>query len=170
MEILPGEGVSAAKVGEHRAVVEARVGPPVHPGNLSKAVYETSPLLVITYTEDDTVEVVEVAYAGDGGEEVFFDGVQLTYRFMDDVVADLAARGHAHEPIDIGHRFAPGFAIFSMGSRHAQDLDPDAADDDEREVVEGVSVAPYEYFDEPTEEEIEAYIREQEVARRARLN
>lgn len=33
-----------------------------------------------------------------------------------------------------------------MGSRHAQDLDPLASDDDERAVVEGVSVAPYEYL------------------------
>jgi hypothetical protein len=116
-------------------------------------------MLILTYADDDTVEVVEVGYTGDGGEEVFFDGVQLTYRFMADVVADLAARGHAHEPIDVGYRFEPGFALYSMGSRTARDLDPSAAEDDEREIVEGVSVAPYDYFREPTEDELEEYFR-----------
>jgi hypothetical protein len=86
MEILPGEGVALAKVGESRDVVESRVGPPVHPGRHRRAVYETSPMLVLTYTDDDTVEVVEIGYAGDGGDEVCFDGVQLTFRFVDDVV------------------------------------------------------------------------------------
>ncbi|MER7278416.1 hypothetical protein ABT369_28645 [Dactylosporangium sp. NPDC000244] len=159
MEILPGEGVALVKVGEHRDVVESRIGPPVHPGRSSRAVYETSPMLVLTYTGDETVELVELADGdGDGGEEVFFDGVQLTSRFMDDVVADLEAKGYEYEETDIGYRFEPGFAVFSMGSRWARDLDPDAAEDDPRRVVEGVSVAPYEYFAEPAEEEIEAYI------------
>lgn len=102
---------------------------------------------------------MEIAYSGDGGEEVFFDGVQLTYRFLDDVVADLAARGYDYEPIDIGYRVGPGFAVWSMGSRWARDLDPDAAEDDPRRVCEGVSVAPYDYFRPLTTEEVEAYIR-----------
>jgi hypothetical protein len=46
-----------------------------------------------------------------------------------------------------------------MCSRSAQDLDTDADEDDPREICEGVSVAPYEYFGEPTEEEIEEYMR-----------
>ncbi|WP_433222737.1 hypothetical protein ACQP00_24290 [Dactylosporangium sp. CS-047395] len=163
MDIIPGEGVASAKVGERRDVVESRLGPPVHAGLHSRAVYETSPLLVLTYTDEDTVEVVEVAYSGGGGEEAFFDGVQLTFRFMDDVVADLEAKGHQHEPIDIGHRFEPGFAIFSMGSRSARDLDPDASEDDPRDVCEGVAVAPYDYFEGPSDEEIEAYIRSREA-------
>jgi len=166
MEILAGEGVATAKVGENRDVVEGRLGPPVHPGRDSKAVYATTPMLVVSYTDDDTVEVVEIAYSGDGDEEVFFDGVQPTFRFMDDVVADLAARGHRYEPIDIGYRFEPGFAIFSMGSRWARDLDPDAPEDDPRRICEGVSVAPYDYFRAPTEEEIEAYIRSREAERK----
>ncbi|MFI7650982.1 hypothetical protein ACIBTZ_33705 [Micromonospora sp. NPDC049460] len=165
MEILPGEGVALAKVGESRDMVESRLGPPVHPGRHSRAVYETSPMLVLTYTDEDTVEIVEIAYAGDGGEEVFYDGVQLTFRFLDDVVADLEARGHQYEPIDIGYRFEPGFAIFSMGSRGARDLDPDASEDHPRRICEGVSVAPYHYFDGPTDEEIEAYIRSREGSR-----
>ncbi|MDI6102632.1 hypothetical protein QLQ12_28820 [Actinoplanes sp. NEAU-A12] len=143
MEILPGEGVALARVGESRDVVESRVGPPVHPGRQDRAVYATSPMLVISYFEDE-VELVEMGYSGDGGEEVFFDGVQLTYRIMSDVVADLEARGHRAVPSDIGFSFRPGFSIFSMGSQSARDLDPQAADD--ASVVEGVSVAPAEYF------------------------
>jgi hypothetical protein len=158
MEILPPFGVELAKVGESRDEVERRIGAPVHPGRSSKAVYDTSPALVLTYTEDDTVEVVEIGYAGDGGEEVFYDGVQLTFRFLDDVVADLAAKGHAYEETDIGYRFKPGFVVWSMGSRWAKDLDPEASEDDEREICEGVSVAPYDYFREPTDEEVEAYM------------
>jgi hypothetical protein len=151
MEILPGEGVAMAKVGESREAIERRLGPPAHPGRHSKVVYETSPMLVLSYTEDDTVELVEIAYSGNGGEEVFFDGVQLTFRFLDDVVADLAAKGYQYEPIDIGYRFGPGFAIYSMESLCASDLDPDASEDDPRSVSEGISVAPYDYFDEPAE-------------------
>ncbi|MFC4069987.1 hypothetical protein [Actinoplanes subglobosus] len=156
MEILAGEGVALVKVGESRDVVESRVGPPVHPGRRSRAVYDTDPGLVITYQADETVELVEIGY---GGEEVFFEGVQLTYRFIDDVVAELAARGHRAVPFDIGFSFEPGFAIFSMSSLSASELDPGAPVDDPRRVVEGVSVAPFEYFREPTEEEIEAYVR-----------
>jgi hypothetical protein len=145
MEIIPGEGVEQAKVGESREDVERRIGRPVHPGRSSKAVYDTSAALVVSY-QGRHVEIVEIAYSGDGGEEVHFDGVQLTYRFIDDVVAFLAAKGYHHEPIDIGYRFEPGFAIWSMSSLCASDLDPDAAEDDPREICEGVSVAPYSYF------------------------
>lgn len=160
MEILPGEGVALAKVGESREEIERRVGAPVHPGRSSRAVYDTLPALVLTYKEDDTAEVVEIAYCGDGVNEVFFDGVRLTFRFLDEVAAELAAKGYAYEPIDIGYRFEPGFAIWSMGSRWAKDLDPRAAEDDERLVCEGVSVAPYEYFRPLTEAEIEEFIRD----------
>lgn len=160
MEILPGEGVAQVRIGESREVVECKLGSPVYPGRLDRAIYQTNPMLVLTFTDIDTVEIVEVAYSGHGGEEVWFDGVQLTYRFMDDVVADLAARGHRGEPADVGYKFPAGFALFSMGSRTARDLDPAAADDDPRRIVEGVSVAPYDYFDGPDAEHVEEYIRE----------
>jgi hypothetical protein len=165
MEIIPGEGVALAKVGESRQLVESRLGPPPDPGHPDKAVYNTSPRLVLTYTADDTVELVELALSGDGDEEVFFDGIQLTYRFIDDVVADLAAKGHQAEPIDIGYRFKPGFAIFSMGSRSATELDPQASEEDPRRICEGVSVASYAYLAGPTEDEIVEYIRRKEAAR-----
>ncbi|WP_344614847.1 hypothetical protein [Dactylosporangium salmoneum] len=153
MEILPGEGVALAKVGEHRDVVEGRVGPPVHPGRHSRAVYPTEPMLVLTYAEDETVEIVELGYGVE--RQAYFDGVQLTYRFMDEVVADLERKGYRADPTGIGFRFEPGFAIFSMASLWARDLDPQATEDDPREIVEGVSVAPYAYFDDASEEEDE---------------
>ncbi|MEU4564109.1 hypothetical protein AB0F72_37500 [Actinoplanes sp. NPDC023936] len=148
MEILPGRGTPLVRIGESREVVECKLGTPVHPGRLDRAIYETTPMLVLSYSDVDTVELVEVAYTGDGGEEAWFDGVQLTFRFLDDVVAELAERGHRYELTDAGYRFEPGFALFSMGSRSARDLDPDAGDDDPRIICEGVSVAPYEYFAE----------------------
>ncbi|MBB2940800.1 hypothetical protein FB565_000504 [Actinoplanes lutulentus] len=160
MEILPGLGTPLVQIGESREVVECKLGTPVHPGRLDRAVYQTSPMLVLSYTDIDTVEIVEIAYSGDGGEEAWFDGVQLTYRFLDDVVADLAARGHRGEQIDIGYRFEPGFALFSVGSRSPRDLDPAADEDDPRRICEGVLVAPFDYFDAPDEEEVEQYIRD----------
>jgi hypothetical protein len=155
MEILPGEGVALAKVGESREAVESRLGRPVGGRRSSRALYATIPQLDLTYA-DDTVELVAIWYSGGGREEVFFDGVQLTYRFLDDVVADLAAKGYRYEATDIGYRFEPGFAIWSMHSRWAGELDPDAAEDDPRVVCEGVSVAPYDYFRPITPEEMEA--------------
>jgi hypothetical protein len=144
MEIIPGVGVAPASIGESRSVVEARIGAPHHGG--PKSVYDTSPGLILHYTPDDEVELVEIAYSGDGGEEVYFDGVQLTFRFLEDVVADLNARGYASTRFDIGYLFEPGFTVWSMHSRWALDLDPNADEDDERAVSEGVSVAPYAYF------------------------
>ncbi|WP_214416986.1 hypothetical protein [Sphaerisporangium fuscum] len=146
MEIIPGHGVAMVKVGEARADVEGRIGVPVHGPGGAKAVHSTTPMLVISYTPDDTVELVELAYDGQGGEEVFFDGVQLTFRFLDDVVADLLAKGYTSVPSDIGFDFHAGFSVWSMHSLCAQDLDPDATEDDERAVSEGVSVAPFSYF------------------------
>ncbi|GAA2701552.1 MULTISPECIES: hypothetical protein [Actinoplanes] len=141
MEILPGEGVGLVKVGETRDVVESRLGPPVHPGISARSVYATEPMLVVDY-DGDTVEVVELGYSGEGGEEATLDGVQLTYRFMDDVLAELTALGHRAERYDIGYMFRAGFYLYSMASLSAQSLDPEASPDDPRAVVEGVGIAP----------------------------
>ncbi|MEU6495420.1 MULTISPECIES: hypothetical protein [unclassified Streptomyces] len=147
MEIIPGLGVDVVKIGDPRSQVEERTGPPYHgPGGL-RAVYTTAPMLVITYAEDETVELVEIHYSGEGGDtEAHYDGVQLTHRFLDDVVADLHARGYTSTPSDIGHDFHAGFSVWSMHSLWAPDLDPEADEHDERTVSEGVSVAPYAYF------------------------
>ncbi|AEV83199.1 hypothetical protein ACWT_2179 [Actinoplanes sp. SE50] len=151
MEILPGEGVALVKVGETRDVVEARLGPPMHAGISARAVYDTEPTLVVDY-DGDTVELVELGFSADGGEQATLEGVQLTYRFMDDVLDELISLGHRPEPFDIGYTFPSGFTIFSMGYRSATDLDPSASPDDPRPVVEGVGIAPAEYWLGPAEE------------------
>ncbi|PWU47885.1 hypothetical protein DLJ47_29490 [Micromonospora sp. S4605] len=168
MEIIPGVGVEAVKIGDPRWVVEQRLGPPVHAGIHTRAVYNSvDPTLVVTYDQDGAVELVEVGYGEH--DQVFFDGVQLTYRFMDEVMADLAAKGHLGTPSDIGFDLQAGFAIFSMASLSAHELDPDAPDDDPRRIVEGVGIAPYSYFtdDQPplngTAEELEAWLRKRGV-------
>ncbi|MEV7386512.1 hypothetical protein [Streptomyces sp. NPDC091215] len=147
MEIIPGTGVDLVRIGDHRSQVEERIGLPHHGPGGERAVYGTSPMLVITYAGDGTVELVEIKYSGEGGDaEARFDGVQLTHRFLDDVVSDLHARAYTSTPSDIGHDFHAGFSVWSMHSLWARDLDPAAGEDDARAVAEGVSVAPYAYF------------------------
>lgn len=149
MHIIPSLGVDQVKVGDHRDAVEARIGPALHgrrPGG-ERAVYDTSPSLVVTYQEDDTVEIVELDHAGPRGfAPVHYAGVQLTCRFLDEVVADLHALGYTSTPSGTGHEFHAGFAVWSKGSLSAADIDPAADEDDERAVAAGVSVAPYSYF------------------------
>ncbi|MGY4981593.1 hypothetical protein ACWCYL_31350 [Streptomyces sp. 900105755] len=147
LEIIPGIGVELVKIGDQRSQAEERIGPPHHGPGGQRAVYATTPMLVITYAADETVELVEIHYSGEGGDtEVHYDGVQLTHRFLDDVVADLHALGHTSTPSDIGHDFHVGFSVWSMHSLWARDVDPEAGEDDERAVSEAVSVAPYAYF------------------------
>ncbi|MER7107901.1 hypothetical protein [Streptomyces sp. NPDC000229] len=153
MLIIPGHGVDLVKIGDRRSDVEERVGPPHHGPGGERAVYDTSPMLVVTYAEDDTVELVEISYSGEGGDaEAHYAGVQLTHRFLDDVVADLQALGYTSTPSDIGHDFHAGFAVWSMRSLWAGDLDPAAGEDDRRAVAEGVSVAPYAHLSGAEEE------------------
>ncbi|MER6219730.1 hypothetical protein ABT189_03900 [Streptomyces sp900105755] len=147
MEIIPGIGVELVKIGDQRSQAEERIGRPHHGPGGQRAVYATTPMLVITYAADETVELVEIHYSGEGGDtEVHYDGVQLTHRFLDDVVVDLHALGHTSTPSDIGHDFHVGFSVWSMHSLWARDVDPEAGEDDERAVSEAVSVAPYAYF------------------------
>jgi hypothetical protein len=148
MEIIPGLGVNTVSIGDRRSQVEERIGPPYRPGG-QRGVYAGTPTLVITYDPDERVELVEIHYSGeDGPAEVRYDGVQLTHRFLDDVVEDLHALGYTSTPSDLGHDFHAGFSVWSMHSLWAGDLDPEAGGDDERVVSEAVSVAPYAYFAE----------------------
>ncbi|SFY42846.1 hypothetical protein OH786_31850 [Streptomyces atratus] len=148
MEIIPGRGVELVMIGDHRTGVEERVGPPsLGPAADRPAVYATTPTLVITYAPDDTVELVEIGYSGQGGEaEASYDGIQLTHRLIDDVVAELHAKGYTSKPFDIGYDFHAGFSVWSMRVLEAREVDRTAEEDDPRCVVEGVSVAPYGYF------------------------
>ncbi|MBT2384567.1 hypothetical protein [Streptomyces sp. ISL-11] len=71
-------------------------------------------------------------------------------RLRHDVLSDLHARGLTSTPTGTGNAFRAGFAVWPMGGLSAQDLDPTADDDGERAVAEGVSVAPYAYFNYTT--------------------
>ncbi|MEU9621034.1 MULTISPECIES: hypothetical protein [unclassified Streptomyces] len=147
MEIIPGRGVELVVIGDRRAQVEERLGPPRGDPDRDPAVYATTPPLVISYAPDGTVELVEIGYSAQGGEaEASYDGVQLTHRLIDVVVAELHARGYTSTPCDVGHDFHAGFSVWSMRVLWAGEVDPTAGEDDPRCVVEGVSVAPYSYF------------------------
>lgn len=146
VEFFPSVGVDLVKLGDSRKAVRRRLGQPVHRHNRGRAVYtRPEPGLVISYDDHDVVELIEIPY-GHHGDQVVFEGVQLTYRLMDHVVADLVALGYEATPTDIGFAFEPGFAIFSMGSLSPRDIDPRLDQDDVRDIVEGVSIGPYAYF------------------------
>lgn len=144
MRVTPSVGIEDVRIGDRRQAVETRLGKSSASLD-SRAYYEASGVLV-HYDNDGLVELIEVAYRDDGREQPSLDGVTLTYRYMDDVVQELAVQGHIGQATDIGYVFPAGFAIFSMSSLSASDLDPKAGDDDPRLIVEGVSIAPYFYF------------------------
>ncbi|MEV0489870.1 hypothetical protein [Streptomyces atratus] len=80
------------------------MGQPHHGPGGDRAVYDTSPKLMITYAADGTVELVEICHNGGSGDaEACYDGVRLTHRFLDDVVAELHAKGYTSTPSGIGH-------------------------------------------------------------------
>lgn len=144
MEILPGVGFAGVCIGDPRDAVDSRLGTPAWCRD-SRRYYEPSDVLV-DFDDDDRVELIEVPYRDDGRAQPSLGGVVLTYRCMDDVVQELASHGHVGEPSDIGYDFPAGFAIWSMSSLSAHEVDPALSEDDDRLVVEGVSIAPYAYF------------------------
>lgn len=102
------------------------------------------------YGTGGRVELIEVSYQGGAGPEATLDGVQLTHRPMSDVLRDLDAAGRHGRQSDIGFDFPDGFAIWSMSSVHISQVDPTASPDDERLIVEGVSVGAPGYFGFPS--------------------
>ncbi|MBI9113426.1 hypothetical protein [Sanguibacter suaedae] len=151
MEILPGIGVGvggeAVRIGDARDAVERVTGPSDAGALARKVAYGPPTNLVVHYAPDRTVEAVAVGYGE--GDEATYDGVHLTGRFLDDVLADLAARGLTSTPSDIGRDFHAGFSVFSMSSAYGADLGLTDGGDDERLVSEGVHVAPYATFAQP---------------------
>ncbi|MDF2509705.1 MAG: hypothetical protein K0Q52_3564 [Microbacterium sp.] len=146
MEIQPGVGVDTARLGESRAAIEARLGPPTSQRDARVFYHQTDPALHIDYDPAGNVESVEIPYSGTPGREVTLAGIPLTYRPIEDVVRELAAAGYSGRRSDIGYDFAEGFSVFSMSSLQLSDIDPSAADDDERLVAEGVFVASPAYL------------------------
>jgi len=144
VEIRPGEGVLDVELGMLRVAVEELLGPPDAVVGDSAFYEQPGPRLVLRFSPDGALELIEVPYSG-AGDEVTLRGVQLTFRPLDDVLADLRVAGVVGRTSDIGVDFPEGFAIWSMGSLGPSDIDPKAADD-ERLIVEGVSVGRPEYF------------------------
>ena len=104
------------------------------------------PAFVAHFDRDGVVELVEAYYSQGDQEQVTFGGVQLTFRLMDDVVADLEAAGMHARRMDIGFDFDEGFSVWSMSSLSTADLTGGSYDpDDERLVVEGVAVGTPSY-------------------------
>lgn len=146
MQIIPGRGIALVRIGEHRAEVERRMGAPNVERESRCYYHDLGPPLVIDYDAAGTVEMVEIAYSSHPEHAVTLDGIQLSYRAMDDVMRDLRSVGLQGRPSDIGYDFPTGFSIWSMHSLSLADLDPKATSDDDRQVVEGVSVAEPVYF------------------------
>lgn len=142
MEIIPGLGIGDVRIGDTREQVERLTGPSVHGPGGRHVVYGPPTHLVVDYAREGEVVAVSAGY-GDG-DETTYDGVQLTGRFLDDVLADLDARGLTSTPSDIGRDFHVGFSVFSMGSATGAYLGLTDDEDDERLVSEGVHVAPYD--------------------------
>ena len=146
VEIQPGVGIGVIRLGERQVDVEARLGQPSSRDGGRAHYVEPMPAFVVDFGDSGIVELVEVPYAGVPDDEVTLNGVQLTYRPVDEVRSELIALGYSNRESDIGFDFADGFAIWSMGSLRLADLDPSVAADDDRQVVEGVSVASPAYF------------------------
>ena len=149
--MLPGIGTALAQVGQTLQQIEAVAGPPSVTQGQSAYWNEHTPAFVVHTDAEGFAELVEINHGDVGEPQATLHGIQLTFRLMDDVVADLErADFHGVPDNDIGWEYDEGFCIWSMASHRASDLAPDstADPDDERLVVEGVSVAPISYWRE----------------------
>ena len=147
-EVLPGIGTALAQVGQSLQQIEAVAGPPSVTQGRSAFWNEHTPAFVVHTDAEGFAELVEIDHGEDGEPQATLRGIQLTFRLIDDVAADLERAGFHGVPADIGWEYEEGFSIWSMASHRASDLDPNgtADPDDERLVVEGVSVAPVSYW------------------------
>lgn len=146
VEIQPGIGIELVRLGERQTDVEGRLGQPGSRHGRRAFYGDLMPALVIDYGDAGVVELVEVPYAGVPENEVTLNGTQLTYRPLAEVRSDLLALGYAGRESDIGLDFADGFAIWTMGSLCLPALDPSVGPDDQRLIVEGVTVASPAYL------------------------
>ena len=147
MQITPAIGIDGVSIGDTRAAVEAAIGAPER-GEVARAFYfDREPGFSVHYDDHGTVELIEVSH-GEGRHEAYLGDIQLTFRLMDEVAADLARAGYSGHPVDIGVEYDEGFTVFSMASLSPSELAPGSAYDpeDERLVVEGVSIAPISYW------------------------
>ena len=152
MEIVPGVGLPVARIGQTLSDIEAVVGlaDDVQLDPDRAFWHRHYPGFCAHFDGEGVVELIEVYYSQGGREQVTLGGVQLTFRLMDDVVADLAAAGLQGRPMDIGFDYDEGFCVWSMSSLNPSDLTGGLYDPaDERRVVEGVAVGAPDYFRDP---------------------
>lgn len=149
MKITPAVGVPGVSIGDTKTAVQASLGAPSSGDERRDYYFDSDPGFAVHYDADQLVEFIE-AYHSQGRGEVYLDDIQLIFRLMDDVVADLTQRGYTGKPIDIGYQFDEGFTIWSMASQSPSDLTPGAEFDPEdgRLVVEGVGIAPIAYWED----------------------
>jgi hypothetical protein len=93
MEIHAARGVEGIHIGEERSTVERLLGPPLGASSRARAVYATNRSSIFTYTDTNTVELLEATPSDLGAEQVSYGGIQLTFGIMEEVVAELRARG-----------------------------------------------------------------------------
>jgi len=152
VEIIPGVGLPVARVGQTLADIEAMVGlaDDIQADPDRAYWHRHKPAFVAHFDREGLVELIEVYYSEGGEEQVTLDGTQLTYRLMDEVMADLQVAGRRGRRMVIGFDFDDGFCVWSMSSLSPSDLTGGSYDpDDERAVVEGVSVGAPDYFTDP---------------------
>ena len=132
-------GIELVRLGERRVDVEARLG---QPGSRQgdRAIYDLIPALVVDYDDSGLVELVEIPYAGVPQHEVTLNGLQLTYRPLDEVRSDLLAIGYSGRESDVGYDFTAGLPSGPWGRFWLPDHNPSVPPDDDSQVVEGVSV------------------------------
>ena len=150
MDILPGQGLPVARVGQTQAEIEASVGSP-SVAEAGRAFWnDHAPAFSVHFDAEGGAELVEVFHGELGEEQATLGDVQLTYRLMDDVAADLDRAGYTGRRVDIGWEYDAGFVLWSSGSRNPSDLEPGAPFDpeDQRLVVEGIGIAPIAYWHE----------------------
>ena len=148
MEIIPAVGLPVAKVGQTQAAIEAVVGlaDDVRLDPDSAYWHKHVPAFVAHFSATGVAELIEVYYSQGGREQATLGGIKLTFRLMDDVRTDLELAGMHGRPTDIGFEYDEGFCLWSMGSLSTSDLTGEPYDpDDERMIVEGVSMAPIAY-------------------------
>lgn len=144
MEILPGIGVSGVELGMERAAITERLGQPMSTTEDSAIYVDGDLSLVLRFSAAGHLELIEIPCSD--GANLTMRGVPVSCRPLDDVVAEVQATGLVGRPSDVGMDFSNGVAIWSMGSLALADVDPAASPDDERLVVEGISIGTPDYF------------------------
>lgn len=149
MEIIPGEGLPVARVGQTRADIEASAGPPSSAEHRCLTWRQHAPPFAVYFDGRDVAELVEVYHGEKGQDQATFRGVQLTRRMMDDVISELAHAGVVGRRADIVAEFDEGFTLWSLLSLSPADIEPPSPTDpapDDDPVIEGVGIAPAHYW------------------------